>query len=61
MTPGRVLRETNLKFERRFAAIERTLAARGKTPKDSSLTEMDKLWDEAKAAEKAASTTDGSP
>jgi ATP diphosphatase len=59
--PERVLRETNLKFERRFAAIERALAARGKTPKDASLTEMDKLWDEAKAAEKAASTTDGSP
>jgi ATP diphosphatase len=59
--PERVLRETNVKFERRFAAIECALSARGKTPKDASLTEMDKLWDEAKAAEKAASTTDGSP
>jgi ATP diphosphatase len=46
------LRATNLKFERRFAAIERALAARGQTPKDASLAEMDALWDEAKAAEK---------
>jgi nucleoside triphosphate diphosphatase len=50
--PEAALRETNLKFERRFAAIERALAARGKTPKDASLAEMDRLWDEAKAAEK---------
>ena len=51
--PEGILRATNLKFERRFAAIERALAARGKTPKDSSLAEMDALWDEAKAAEKS--------
>jgi nucleoside triphosphate diphosphatase len=50
--PEGVLRETNLKFERRFAAIERALAKRGKTPKSASLTEMDELWNEAKAAEK---------
>jgi nucleoside triphosphate diphosphatase len=52
--PEAVLRATNLKFERRFQSIERALAARGKTPKDASLAEMDALWDEAKAAEKAA-------
>jgi len=51
--PEGLLRETNVKFERRFAAIERALAARGKTPKDASLAEMDALWDEAKAAEKS--------
>ncbi|MGH6724971.1 MAG: nucleoside triphosphate pyrophosphohydrolase, partial [Pseudolabrys sp.] len=51
--PEGVLRQTNLKFERRFAAIERALAARGKTPKDATLAEMDALWDAAKAAEKA--------
>ena len=50
--PEGVLRDTNLKFERRFAAIERALAARGKTPKDASLSEMDALWNAAKAAEK---------
>jgi nucleoside triphosphate diphosphatase len=50
--PEGVLRETNLKFERRFTAIERALAMRGKTPKNASLVEMDELWNEAKAAEK---------
>jgi ATP diphosphatase len=50
--PERVLRATNAKFERRFASIEKTLAARGKTPKDATLDEMDALWDDAKAAEK---------
>ena len=50
--PEDILRQTNLKFERRFAAIERALAACGKTPKDATLAEMDALWNEAKAAEK---------
>jgi len=50
--PEAVLRATNQKFERRFASIERALAARGKTPGESTLAEMDALWDEAKAAEK---------
>ena len=49
--PEAVLRQTNLKFERRFAAIERALAARGKSPQEVSLAEMDALWNEAKAAE----------
>jgi ATP diphosphatase len=49
--PEAVLRATNQKFERRFAAIERALAARGKAPQDATLAEMDALWDEAKAAE----------
>jgi ATP diphosphatase len=51
--PESVLRGTNVKFERRFASIERALAARGKTPKEASLAEMDALWDEAKEQEKA--------
>jgi len=49
--PEAVLRATNLKFELRFAAIERALAQRGKSPGQASLAEMDALWDEAKAAE----------
>ena len=49
--PEDLLRQTNLKFERRFAVIESALAARGKTPKDASLAEMDALWDAAKADE----------
>jgi len=51
--PEGILRAANLKFERRFAAIEKALAVRGKQPKDATLAEMDALWDEAKAAEKA--------
>jgi nucleoside triphosphate diphosphatase len=50
--PEGVLRATNLKFERRFASIERALAARGKRPQDATLAEMDALWDAAKAEEK---------
>jgi nucleoside triphosphate diphosphatase len=50
--PEAVLRQTNQKFERRFAAIESALAAKGKTPQDATLTEMDALWDEAKAQER---------
>jgi ATP diphosphatase len=46
------LRSTNLKFERRFASIERALAAQGKTPQDATLDEMDALWNAAKAQEK---------
>ncbi len=52
--PEGLLRVANAKFERRFAAIEKALAARGKSPRDATLEEMDALWDEAKAAEKAA-------
>jgi ATP diphosphatase len=51
--PEAVLRQTNAKFERRFAAIERALAARGKAPNDATLAEMDALWNEAKEQERA--------
>ena len=49
--PEALLRQTNQKFERRFAAIERALAERGSAPQDSTLAEMDALWEEAKARE----------
>jgi nucleoside triphosphate diphosphatase len=49
--PEAVLRATNRKFERRFASIERALAAQGKTPREATLAEMDALWDAAKAEE----------
>ncbi|MGN6573385.1 MAG: nucleoside triphosphate pyrophosphohydrolase [Pseudolabrys sp.] len=51
--PEGILRATNRKFERRFASIERALAAQGKTPGDATLAEMDALWDAAKEEEKA--------
>jgi ATP diphosphatase len=49
--PEAVLRGTNQKFERRFAAIEQALAGQDKTPQDATLAEMDALWDEAKRRE----------
>ena len=52
--PEDSLRFTNAKFARRFQHIEARLAERGRTPDQSDLAEMDALWDEAKAAEKAA-------
>lgn len=42
------LEGANEKFIRRFAAVERALAAQGKTPAQSSLDEMDGLWNAAK-------------
>jgi nucleoside triphosphate diphosphatase len=54
--PEATLRATNRKFEQRFAAIERALADRGKTPQASTLEEMEALWNAAKASEKPAET-----
>jgi ATP diphosphatase len=50
--PEAMLRATNRKFERRFAAIERALGELGKTPEEATIEEMENLWNEAKAAER---------
>jgi ATP diphosphatase len=42
------LASANAKFTRRFNAVEAALAAAGKTPADSTLEEMDRLWNEVK-------------
>lgn len=52
LDPEAALRSANQKFTRRFHAIERKLAEDGRTPAQSTLAEMDLLWDEAKAREK---------
>jgi ATP diphosphatase len=57
--PEGMLRMTNQKFEHRFAWIERALAARGKTPTQATLAEMDALWDAAKAAEQTNAPAHG--
>ena len=49
--PEAALRTTNAKFERRFAHIEASLAAAGKTTAEATLEEMDALWNEAKGME----------
>ena len=51
------LRSTNAKFTRRFKHIERALAERGKTPEQSTLEEMDALWEAAKVIDKAKRAT----
>ena len=50
--PEAALRAANAKFTRRFGRIEDWLAEAGRTPDQSDLTEMDALWDRAKAEEK---------
>jgi ATP diphosphatase len=56
--PEAALRGTNQKFERRFAAVERALAKRGKSPAQATLAEMDGFWNEAKLAEKKREGTE---
>lgn len=50
--PEDALRKANSKFTRRFAHIESRLAERGLRPEDSTLADMDALWNEARAADK---------
>jgi ATP diphosphatase len=50
--PEKALRTANAKFVRRFAGIERRLADQGRTPAQSDLAEMDRLWEEVKAEER---------
>jgi len=54
--PEMALRSANTKFERRFAHIERALAARGRTLGKATLAEMDALWNEAKASESSTAS-----
>ncbi len=46
--PEESLRKANHKFERRFRAVEMKLKQQNKTVEQSSLVEMDMLWDEVK-------------
>lgn len=48
------LRSATRKFDRRFRAVEATLAAAGRRPEDATLAEMDAIWDAVKAAENRA-------
>jgi MazG family protein len=50
--PEAALRRCNAKFERRFRAIEASLAAEGRRPENASLEEMEALWQRAKQAER---------
>lgn len=52
LDPEEALRDANAKFERRFKGVETKLHAKGKPPSESSLEEMDALWNEVKRDEK---------
>ena len=47
--------DANAKFVRRFEHIEQRLAAKGSSPAQSDLAEMDALWNEARHKDKARS------
>lgn len=47
--PETALKKTNRKFRSRFKFIEENLKQRGRALEDSSLEEMDSLWNQAKA------------
>ena len=55
--PEEALRGTLRRFEQRFHHIEERLQQQGRTPRESTLLEMDALWDEAKVIE--AGKSDG--
>ena len=50
--PEACLRSANQKFTSRFAHIEARLAEQGTSPAQSTLEDMDALWDEAKGKER---------
>ena len=56
LNPENALRETVDRFTERFQHVERRLSAREVTIDEADLSEMRRLWGEAKAAERGAST-----
>jgi len=54
LDPEACLSAANAKFERRFGAVERRLAAQGKAPQDVDLPEMEAAWQAVKAAERGS-------
>ncbi|MDO3412901.1 nucleoside triphosphate pyrophosphohydrolase [Saccharibacillus sp. CPCC 101409] len=53
LDPEEALSLVNNKFRRRFGHIEDRLRRQGRSPRESTLEEMDGLWDEAKTLERA--------
>ena len=54
LRPDNALEPTNIKFMRRFNYIEQRAKEQGRDLKDMTLDEMEALWQEAKALERAA-------
>jgi len=57
--PESALKAANRKFRRRFRHVEERLRADGRKPADSTLEEMDRLWDEAKRQERGGAPPRG--
>ena len=53
------LRKTNRKFRRRFQWMEQKLQAAGRTPQQSSMEEMERLWQQAKREEQPFPHSEG--
>ncbi len=53
LDPEQAVAGANAKFLRRFAHIEAELSRTGRSPAQSDLAEMDRLWDDAKRGERA--------
>jgi len=49
--PALALDKANVKFARRFGAVEQIAAARGFKPGEATLEQLDAFWDEVKAGE----------
>lgn len=56
--PEHALARANLKFRRRFAAMERALAAAGRSVDAASPEELNRLWEDAKTDEVRARRTE---
>ena len=52
LDPETILEKANRKFTRRFQQVERKITESGKSINESSLEEMDNLWNEVKLEEK---------
>ncbi|HKS75348.1 MAG TPA: nucleoside triphosphate pyrophosphohydrolase [Terriglobales bacterium] len=52
--PESALKKTNRKFKRRFQWMEEQLRAKGQTPADASMDELESLWQQAKKSEMQA-------
>jgi MazG family protein len=53
--PEQALRRTNAKFRTRFAEVENGLAARGRDFRQTTIEEMEELWQQAKSKEESKS------
>ena len=54
LDPESALRKTNRKFKRRFQWMEERLRSHGRAPQQTSMDELESLWQEAKQQEKPA-------